>query len=81
MCWLHRTRVRRRVLVTGAAGTIGSYFAEHARDTYELRLMVQAMDEQAPSLQQFGDVVVGDLGDLDRLKHVCAEIDTARWCI
>jgi YD repeat-containing protein len=31
---------KRHVLVTGAAGRIGSFFAEHARDKYALRLMV-----------------------------------------
>src|SRR5687768_6307092 len=32
---------RRRVLVTGAAGNIGAYFAEQAKDKYDLRLMVR----------------------------------------
>lgn len=68
--------VRRKVLVTGAAGNIGSYFAEHAHEMYDLRLMVQTMDEQAAALQQFGAVVVGDLGNLERLKELCDGIDT-----
>jgi nucleoside-diphosphate-sugar epimerase len=68
--------MRRRVLVTGAAGNIGSYFAEHAHETYDLRLMVQAMDEQAAVVQQFGEVVTGDLADLARMKELCAGIDT-----
>src|SRR5438874_11158259 len=67
---------RRRVLVTGAAGNIGSYFAEHAHDRYELRLMVQQMDGDAASLQAYGEVVAGDLGDLDRMKEICRGIDT-----
>jgi len=70
------SELHRRVLVTGAAGRIGSYFAEHAREQYELRLMVQAMDDQASSLQLFGEVVIGDLGDLDRMKELCSGIDT-----
>lgn len=69
-------KTRRKVLVTGAAGNIGSYFAEHAREKYDLRLMVQAMDEQAAAIKGFGDVVVGDLSDLDRLKTLCDGIDT-----
>lgn len=68
--------VRRRVLVTGAAGNIGSYFAEHAHEQYELRLMVQALDEDAAALQAYGEVVTGDLGDLDRVKELCQGIDT-----
>ncbi len=71
-----RPAERRRVLVTGAAGNIGSYFAEHAHAAYDLRLMVQAEDEQAAQLQSFGEVVTGDLGDLERLKELCAGIDT-----
>src|SRR5438477_6137422 len=67
---------RRRVLVTGAAGNIGSYFAEHAHDRYELRLMVQQMDGDAASLQAYGEVVAGDLGDLDRMKELCRGVDT-----
>ena len=67
---------RRRILVTGATGNIGSYFAEHAHDRYELRLMVQQMDGDASSLQAYGEVVAGDLGDLDRMKELCQGIDT-----
>ncbi len=70
----HETR--RRVLVTGAAGNIGSYFAEHSHHKYDLRLMVQEMNEDAKAMQPFGEVVVGDLGDLDRMKEVCRDIDT-----
>ncbi|HYN87196.1 MAG TPA: NAD(P)-dependent oxidoreductase [Ardenticatenaceae bacterium] len=67
---------RRRVLVTGAAGNIGSYFAENSHARYDLRLMVQAMDAQTAALQTFGEVVAGDLLDLDRMKALCAGIDT-----
>jgi nucleoside-diphosphate-sugar epimerase len=63
-------------LVTGAAGRIGSYFAEHAPTQYALRLMVQEMDAHAQALQRFGDVVIGDLGDLERMKDLCQDIDT-----
>jgi UDP-glucose 4-epimerase len=66
---------RRRVLVTGAAGRIGSYFAEHARDRYDLRLMVET-DEQAGQVRAFGEVVVANLLDLDHLKQVCQGVDT-----
>jgi len=68
--------LRRRVLVTGAAGNIGSYFAAHAHEQYELRLMVQAPDEDAAALQAYGEVVTGDLADLDRLKELCQGMDT-----
>jgi len=67
---------KRHVLVTGAAGRIGSFFAEHARDKYALRLMVRGDEEGIDHIKPFGVVVEGDLGDLDRLKAVCAGIDT-----
>jgi len=65
----------RRVLVTGAAGRIGSYFAAHAPDTYRLRLMVQDA-AQGAAIAEHGEVVVADLGDLERLKNLCQGIDT-----
>ncbi|MBZ0288698.1 MAG: NAD(P)-dependent oxidoreductase, partial [Anaerolineae bacterium] len=67
---------RRRVLVTGAAGNIGAYFAEHSHKRYDLRLMVHDMDEDAEALKPYGEVVTADLGDLERIKELCQGIDT-----
>lgn len=67
---------RRSVLVTGAAGRIGSYFAEHAHDRYDLRLMVRGDEKNIDAIRAFGDVVVGDITDLAALKRYCAGIDT-----
>ena len=66
---------RRRVLVTGAAGRIGSYFAEHSTEKYDLRLMVLP-GEDASAIEAFGEVVTGDIGDLERMKQVCEGVDT-----
>jgi hypothetical protein len=66
----------RRVLVTGAAGHIGSHFSEHAASRYALRLMVQPADPAAAAIAGFGEVVEGDLGDLDGLKRLCRDVDT-----
>ena len=55
---------KRRVLVTGAAGRIGSFFAGHARDKYALRLMVRGDEEGIDDIRAYGEVVQGDLGDL-----------------
>src|SRR5688500_2304971 len=66
---------RRRVLVTGAAGNIGSYFAEHSRKKYDLRLMVRG-DDEAKEIRKYGEVVVGELDDLEKLKGFCRGIDT-----
>lgn len=68
--------VRRRVLVTGAGGTIGMSFAEHGCTRYDLRLMVRPGDEDATKLRQYGEVVEAELGDLERLKACCAGVDT-----
>jgi nucleoside-diphosphate-sugar epimerase len=52
--------------------------AEHSRGRYELRLMVRASDEKADveRIGGFGDVVVAELADLDRMKSICEGIDT-----
>ena len=67
---------RRRVVVTGASGNIGSYFAEHAHDRYDLRLMVQEMDEDARAIEPYGEIVEGDLADLDGLIRIFQGYDT-----
>ena len=72
---------RRKVLVTGAAGNIGSYFAEHSHQRYDLRLMIRGQDrekkgETVDKLKTWGEVVVGELSDLDKLKELCRGVDT-----
>lgn len=67
---------RRRVLVTGAAGHIGSYFAEHAHERYDLRLMVMGNEPRIEQIKRFGEVLIADLSNLDRLKEICTGIDT-----
>jgi dTDP-4-dehydrorhamnose reductase len=66
---------RRKVLVTGAAGNIGSYFAEHSRKKYEFRLMVRPSDDSS-AIEKFGEVVRAELADLERLKELCGGMDT-----
>lgn len=68
-------RVRRSVLVTGAAGNIGSYFAEHAATYYDLTLMVRS-EEERQRMHFYGKTVIQELGDLDGLTRCCAGIDT-----
>jgi NAD(P)-dependent dehydrogenase (short-subunit alcohol dehydrogenase family) len=77
-CDTERGGTRRTVLVTGAAGNIGSYFAEHSHAKYGLRLMVRADEDEAAveKLRGFGDVVTGDLSDLEGLKRLCGGVDT-----
>jgi Nucleoside-diphosphate-sugar epimerases len=72
----------RRVLVTGAAGRIGSNFAErhgeHHEAPYALRLMVRGDEprEQIDAIRPYGEVVAADLGDLDAMKRAADGIDT-----
>ena len=68
--------IKRKVLVTGAAGNIGSYFAEHSQDKYELVLMEREIDDDARALEKFGKVVQGDVTDLARMKELTAGVDT-----
>jgi len=72
----HTEHVRRRVLVTGARGRIGSCFAEHCHDRYDLRLMVYEQDRVAREIEAYGQVVPGDITDLDSMHRACEGIDT-----
>jgi len=72
---LQSTGKMKRVLVTGAAGNIGSYFAEKAHQKYTLRLMVRAPAERA-ALEKFGEVIIEELQDLEGLKRACEGVDT-----
>jgi UDP-glucose 4-epimerase len=68
---------RRRVLVTGAAGNIGSYFANHSHKKYQLRLMVHHQHKGSTKhLEKYGEVIRADLADLESIKQACQGIDT-----
>jgi UDP-glucose 4-epimerase len=68
--------VRRKVLVTGAAGNIGSYFAEHSHHKYDLVLMERELDEDAQKVKDYGQLVQGDISDLQQLTELFRGIDT-----
>lgn len=65
-----------RVLVTGAGGHIGSYYAENAPAHHVRRLMVRPGDADTENLARFGEVVEADLGDRPRLIELCQGMDT-----
>lgn len=67
---------RRRVLVTGAAGRIGSFFASKTHQKYDLRLMVRADDKDVDAIEGFGEVAVCDLLELQKLEKLCEGVDT-----
>ncbi|HEX7010946.1 MAG TPA: NAD(P)-dependent oxidoreductase [Phycisphaeraceae bacterium] len=66
---------RRKVFVTGAAGKIGSHFAQQSHDRYELTLMVHPQN-RTQAIEPFGRIVTADLADLDHLKTLLAGQDT-----
>ncbi|BDI30833.1 TDP-glucose-4,6-dehydratase [Capsulimonas corticalis] len=66
---------KRRVLVTGAAGYIGSYFAEHSSEKYDLRLMVREQDWAIDRIRPFGEVVYADLSSIERLQELFEGVD------
>ncbi len=57
--------------MTGAAGFIGTHFAAHAPERFDLRLMVRPGE-----MVEGRDVVEADLADLVALKAACEGIDT-----
>lgn len=69
------TSKRLKVLVTGAAGNIGSYFAEHNHGRYDLRLLVHDIDDDVRRLATFGELVEGDITRLDDCRRVLEGID------
>ena len=69
---------KRKLLITGAAGRIGSSFARHAHQRYDLRLMTQPADspERINTIKPFGEIVTGDIRDLARMKELSQNIHT-----
>ena len=67
---------RRRVLVTGAAGNIGSYFAAHSHQKYDLVLMERELNADTEKIKGLGQLVEGDVTDLDGMKKLCEGVDT-----
>jgi nucleoside-diphosphate-sugar epimerase len=62
------------ILVTGAAGGIGSSFARSANG-YRLRL-TDRRPEQLHHLSDLGEIAVADLTDLHAVKGLCRDMDT-----
>ena len=63
---------RQRVLITGAAGRIGSLLAQHWRDSHELVLI----DKHAPTTAAPAPFLQCDLSDQDSLPPLFEGIDT-----
>ncbi len=64
----------RKVLVTGAAGRIGSVFRVYAADRYDLRLADRRLEGlDAPPV---GEVISLEIADLDACRAACAGVDS-----
>ena len=58
-----------KILITGAAGAIGTVLAEGLRDRHELR----GFDCQ--KMPEITDAIVGDIGDFDEVKAAAEKPD------
>lgn len=65
-----------RVLMTGAAGRIGTAFYKHARGNFPFRLADINVDPLHESAGEGDDVVSLDVADLDACREACQGIDT-----
>lgn len=65
----------RRVAVTGAAGDIGSSFAEYAGERYEMKLLVHRKKNRN-RVDKYGIVETGDLTDYETALNICRGMDT-----
>lgn len=65
----------RRVAVTGAAGRIGSYFAEQLHQKYDLVLIDRDADE-LQKIASYGQTVTAELSELEKLTQACQGADT-----
>ena len=63
---------KKRVLITGAAGHIGSSLAELLKDRYDLRLQYHRRVPEQPPVPDF---VIADLRDAEQMRQVCEGID------
>lgn len=69
-------RLSRKLLLTGAAGRIGSAYYAHARDRYAFRLADRAGDAVAEMADGDDEALTLDVADLEACRAACAGIDT-----
>lgn len=67
---------QRKILLTGAAGGIGSAFFRHAAQMYTFRLADRVAIDLGEAAGQGHEVVQLDIADLEACQHACQGIDT-----
>jgi nucleoside-diphosphate-sugar epimerase len=67
---------RRFVLLTGAAGRIGTAFRQEVGDRYRFRLADLRVDTLIETPGEGHEVVALDITDLDACRRACADVDT-----
>jgi NAD(P)-dependent dehydrogenase (short-subunit alcohol dehydrogenase family) len=71
----HPPAESKRVLVTGAAGRIGSDFARAMASRYRLRLLTLPNDKNAKAVAGLGEIFEVDIGNLDALRPAMDGVD------
>src|SRR5947207_12367668 len=66
------TTRKKRVLITGAAGRIGSSLAEHLKDRYDLRLQYH---RTVPDEKPVRDYVIADVAQFDQIAPALRGVD------
>ncbi|HEX7736696.1 MAG TPA: NAD(P)-dependent oxidoreductase [Ktedonobacteraceae bacterium] len=67
---------KRQILLTGAAGAIGSAFFEHAAAMYTFRLADRVLVNFAGNSEERHKVIQLDVSDLESCQQACQGIDT-----
>ena len=73
---LKHTSTARSILLTGAAGGIGSAFFRHAAEHYSFRLADRSTTTLDDAAAQGHEISSLDVADLDRCQQACRGIDT-----
>ncbi len=67
---------QKRILLTGAAGGIGSAFYHYARDRYWFRLADRRMSETGADREEEHEAIALDIADPQACQEACKHIDT-----